>query len=102
LRIGDALASLTIVDANSARRSGRPRRSCVREGAKTDPARPITMTVGADPFRFNPDRWVRKLAEAGTRCAGMTVDLQDNDEGAVITRRGSRNPPDPGELTVFS
>jgi hypothetical protein len=60
------------------------------------------MTVGAEPFRFNRDRWMGKLTAAGTRRAGMTVDLQDNDEGAVITRRGSRNPPDPGELTVFS
>jgi len=68
----------------------------VREGAKTDPARPTTMTVGADPFRFNRDRWMGELTAAGTRRAGMTVDLQDNDEGAVITRRGSRNPPDPG------
>jgi hypothetical protein len=54
------------------------------------------MTVGADPFRFNRDRWMGELTAAGTRRAGMTVDLQDNDEGAVITRRGSRNPPDPG------
>lgn len=71
------------------------------KGAKTDPARPITTTLGSDPFPFNRDCWIGKLTAAGMRRAGMNVDLQYNDWGTVITRQVNRNPPEQGGYHIF-
>ncbi|TQF82551.1 ABC transporter substrate-binding protein [Elioraea sp. Yellowstone] len=73
-RIGDALASLDIVDAKTFRMVlkrpfglmeyalgsavGQIPVIMREEDAKTDPARPITTAIGSGPFRFNRDRWM--------------------------------------------
>jgi peptide/nickel transport system substrate-binding protein len=48
--------------------------------------------------------WIGRMAEvaaAGMRQAGMTIDLQYNDWGTVITRQPRRDPPDQGGWNLF-
>lgn len=73
-RVSDALGSLDIVDAKTFRMTlkrpfglmeyalgsavGQIPVIMREEDAKTDPARPITTTVGSGPFRFNREQWM--------------------------------------------
>jgi peptide/nickel transport system substrate-binding protein len=48
--------------------------------------------------------WIGRMAEvvtAGMRQAGMSVDLQYNDWGTVITRQPKKDPPDQGGYNLF-